>query len=276
MCQVACTFEIVNGERSVLRSVREAFSARGRRDRRRPRRRRSSRKPCPLRRAAWLLRHVLWRRVSTSARYWTGSGAGSKPTASATSHGQAAGARTRSSPGYSRSTPSRVSAQRTSSASSLSAARSPACWLNPGNGRSRPQTAIDAKFSLPFTAATALLHGDVTLDSFARDRLSDRAVLALSQRVQCDIDPRQADNTASVLVETREGAVHREFVSHVPGDPGQPLDSGALERKFRHCATLAARRVSASQTDRLVQLISALEHVTDVSRELSPLFAETG
>ena len=28
MCQVACTFEIVNAERSVLRSVREAFSAR--------------------------------------------------------------------------------------------------------------------------------------------------------------------------------------------------------------------------------------------------------
>jgi 2-methylcitrate dehydratase PrpD len=96
----------------------------------------------------------------------------------------------------------------------------------PRERKVRPQTAIDAKFSLPFTVATALLHGEVTLDSFTAERLSDEAVLAVARLVQCDIDPGQPDNTASVLVETTTGTVHRELISQVPGDPGLPLSRG--------------------------------------------------
>lgn len=275
MCQVACTFEIVNGERSVLRSVREAFSARAAVTAVDLAAAGVAGSPVPFEGPHGFfatycggefdigpLLDGLGRRFETdriSYKPWP-SCRGTHPFVAGllkiyAEHGVRA-----------------ADVQRVQFVGGPIARM----LAEPRERKIRPQTAIDAKFSLPFTAATALLHGDVTLDSFARARLSNRAVLALSQRVQCDIDPRQADNTASVLVETRAGAVHREFVSHVPGDPGQPLDSGTLERKFRHCATLAARPISASQTDRLVQLISALEHVTDVSRELSPLFAEAG
>lgn len=126
---------------------------------------------------------------------------------------------------------------------------------------------------MPFTAATALLHGEVTLESFTAQRLSDPAVLGLARLIQCDIDPGQPNNTASVSVETTAGTVHREFVSQVPGDPGQPLDPGVLERKFRDCAARAAVPLSAGQASGLVKVIGDLEHVTDVSKELSPLLA---
>jgi 2-methylcitrate dehydratase PrpD len=272
MCQVACTFEIVNGERSVLRSVREAFSARAAVTAVDLAAAGVAGGPTPFEGPHGFfatycggdfdigpLLDGLGRRFETN-------GIGYKPWPSCRgTHPFVAGLL-------------KIYAEhgvRAADVRRVQLVGGPIARMlaEPRERKVRPQTAIDAKFSLPFTAATALLHGDVTLDSFASERLSESAVLALAQRVQCDIDPRQADNAASVLVETEAGAMHREFVSQVPGDPGLPLDAGALERKFRHCATWAARPVSASQADRLVQLIGALEHVTDVSRELSPLLA---
>src|SRR3954466_12282613 len=47
----------------------------------------------------------------------------------------------------------------------------------------RPRLSIDAKFSIPFTSAIAMVHGNVALKHFTDDALSDSAVLAMADRV---------------------------------------------------------------------------------------------
>ena len=47
----------------------------------------------------------------------------------------------------------------------------------------RPEVAIDAKYSIPFTAAVALTRGTVTLRDFTDAGLHDPAVLAMADRV---------------------------------------------------------------------------------------------
>ncbi|MEQ9811729.1 MAG: MmgE/PrpD family protein [Azospirillaceae bacterium] len=49
--------------------------------------------------------------------------------------------------------------------------------------KQRPETAIDAKFSIPFTLASAMVNGRIDLDSFQADRLADRHVRTLAERI---------------------------------------------------------------------------------------------
>lgn len=270
MCQVACTFEIVNGERSVLRSVREAFSARAAVDAADLAAAGIAGGPASFEGqhgffAAYSggqldadpLLDGLGRRFETdriSYKAW--------PSCRGTHPFVAGLLKIRGEHGIRAADVRRVR---------LTGGPIARMLAEPRERKVSPQTAIDAKFSLPFTAATALLDGDVTLESFDARRRADPALLDLARLIQCDIDPDQPDNTASVSVETMAGTVHREFVSAVPGDPGQPLDPGVLDRKFRDCAARAAVPLSSGQTSGLVEVIASLEHVTDVSKELSPL-----
>jgi 2-methylcitrate dehydratase PrpD len=272
MCQVACTFEIVDGERSVLRSVREAFSARAAVDAADLAAAGVAGVPasfegrhgffaayCGGRLDVGPLLDGLGRRFETdriSYKAW--------PSCRGTHPFVAGLLKIRAEHGIRAADVRRVR---------LAGGQIAGMLAEPRERKILPQTAIDAKFSLPFTAATALQHGDVTLESFSAQRRSDPAVLGLARLIQCDIDPGQPDNTASVSVETMAGTVHREFVSQVPGDPGQPLEPGVLERKFRDCATRAAVPLSARQASGLIAVIGGLEHVADVSKELSPLLA---
>ena len=53
----------------------------------------------------------------------------------------------------------------------------------PTEQKLRPQSAIDARFSLPFTMAAALVHGAPDLRSFSEGNLADPRVLALARRI---------------------------------------------------------------------------------------------
>jgi 2-methylcitrate dehydratase PrpD len=58
----------------------------------------------------------------------------------------------------------------------------------PLENKMNPVTAIEAKFSLPFTVATAIVHGTVTLDDFSPRALSDPLVLGLARKVSYGVD----------------------------------------------------------------------------------------
>lgn len=117
-----------------------------------------------------------------------------------------------------------------------------------------PLRAIDAKFSLPFTVALALTHGEVALKHFAVDALDDPQVLALARRVRFTADPARslADASSGVLELEARGRVHRLEVNTPLGHPTHPLDEAALERKFRDCAAYAAEPLAAADLDTLV------------------------
>ena len=54
----------------------------------------------------------------------------------------------------------------------------------PADRKARPETAIEAKFSIPFTVAVALVHGEVGLDSFLPGALADQSILEMSALVR--------------------------------------------------------------------------------------------
>lgn len=129
----------------------------------------------------------------------------------------------------------------------------------------RPATAIDAKFSLPFTVATAMHRGTVTLDDFTAAALSDPAVLDLASRVRFEVDPTRGAGSGpdalrgSVALELKGGQQVVLEIDQPSGSPQRPASEAALIAKFRDCCQRAGSPPGAATIDAWVERIMTLE-----------------
>ena len=142
----------------------------------------------------------------------------------------------------------------------------------PRSQKLRPQTAIDAKFSIPFTVATALAHGAVTLQSFRAEALADPEVLALAERVSFQVESAAADPTATagaLEIVMSDGCVLSKRVTHPRGHYSMPLSWQELCAKFQMCAAEARVPLSSTQSARLLQWIQELEQQRDATAALA-------
>jgi 2-methylcitrate dehydratase PrpD len=135
----------------------------------------------------------------------------------------------------------------------------------------RPQRAIAAKHSIPFTAAIMAVRGNVTLRDYTEDALRDPAILAMADRIfyrpAAGGGAARGDgpvtSSPSVEIVTRDGRKLMHKPDGVPGDPRHPATQSQLETKFRDCIAFAAKPLSASATDELIATINDLDQVRD-------------
>lgn len=112
----------------------------------------------------------------------------------------------------------------------------------PADAKRRPTTDYEAKFSAPFIVATCLLKGRFGLPELQPEALRHEAVLALTRKVHCSVDPSTAFPTyfsGGVKVTTRDG---RELVRHVRVNSGageRALGLDGVTEKFMASASLA-------------------------------------
>jgi 2-methylcitrate dehydratase PrpD len=134
----------------------------------------------------------------------------------------------------------------------------------PVANKRRPANSYDAQFSIPYIVAAALRRGRFTLDELEDDALGDRAILALADRVDYEIDPAASfprHYSGEVIVTTRGGRTlgHREQVNRGNGE--RPLSDAAIVEKFHHNA---ARAVSCDRARRIEGLVLSLDTMSDV------------
>jgi 2-methylcitrate dehydratase PrpD len=129
--------------------------------------------------------------------------------------------------------------------------------------KQRPATAIDAKFSLPFTVASALKYGEVTLDSYRPEALHDATVLEQASRLTFAVsaDPAATDNATrgELTLVTKAGAKHKIFIENPLGHSSRPMSQEQLVAKFGACARLAKQPLSESAIVNLVEGVLRLD-----------------
>lgn len=106
----------------------------------------------------------------------------------------------------------------------------------------RPEGEYQAKFSLQYTVAHALVHGSVRLNAFLPERMRDPAVRALMERIECVADPELSkgypgQRAAQVEIETAGGRKFSHFQPYRKGDPELPLTDDELNDKFLELAS---------------------------------------
>jgi len=103
----------------------------------------------------------------------------------------------------------------------------------------RPTTGLEAKFSMPFCAAAAVIFGRPTIDTFNADRIQDERVQALMPRVSMRanqaFDHAAPLSQARVSVHLRDGRTLTATADGARGYPGR-LSEDELAAKFLGCA----------------------------------------
>ena len=105
-----------------------------------------------------------------------------------------------------------------------------------------PRTAAEARFSLKYTVASALVHGSVRLAAFEPARLADPATRELMRRVEVAVDPEldaafPAQRAARVAIEARDGRRGEHLQPTRKGDPDAPLSDAELDHKYLELAS---------------------------------------
>jgi 2-methylcitrate dehydratase PrpD len=134
-----------------------------------------------------------------------------------------------------------------------------------------PRTPEEAKFSLPYCVAVAMLHGRAGLEEFSYDKLADDKVRELMKKVKVYADPDYSNcvlGCAKVKIVTRDGRVYEHKVDVPKGYPENPLTRQELLEKFE---ALASKAVSRERTKKIAEVVGRLEHerVRDVTALLS-------
>lgn len=138
----------------------------------------------------------------------------------------------------------------------------------PAERKQRPQTVIDAKFSVPFTLATALVEQGVTLDSFTDMKMVDPYVLTLAAAVDHEVDeriPTHEANHGVLTLHLRDGRSLTREIRNPLGHPDNPMSSLALAEKFAACAGYARVPLAAGGAERIRDAIANLEQLEEVA-----------
>ena len=126
-----------------------------------------------------------------------------------------------------------------------------------------PVSADEAKFSLPYTVATALLKGRFTLNDLDVRHSLDPRTQELIRKIEIVSDPALENRAANVRgarvqLLLKDGTSKEAAVKLPKGDPEVPVTKGDVESKLR---LSAEGLVSADQQEALIRAVWGLENM---------------
>jgi 2-methylcitrate dehydratase PrpD len=135
----------------------------------------------------------------------------------------------------------------------------------------RPSTELEAKFSMPFCAAAAVVFGHPTMDTFAVDRINDARVQQIIPRVTMRANPSfdaaAPLSQAQVTIRLRDGRTFTERADGARGYPGRVTDA-ELSTKFLACAERSLSRRNAKLAFQAWRAIETAPKVTTLTAML--------
>jgi len=139
------------------------------------------------------------------------------------------------------------------------------------SGYENPTTAAEARFSLKYVVATALVHGSVRLAAFEPARMNDPVTRKLMKKIEVVIDPEldaafPNQRAARVTIETKDGRNAEYLQPARKGDPELPLTDRDLEDKYLELASPVIGEASAKA---LVAKLWKLETIANLSTGLA-------
>jgi 2-methylcitrate dehydratase PrpD len=145
----------------------------------------------------------------------------------------------------------------------------------PLESKRRPETAIDAKYSIPFTVAVAIVKGNVTLRDYTPEGLKEAAVLRMAEKVWHQYVPeiaeKREEESPTIEIKMRNGKICSRQDQVFYGMPEKPVKKEDLVIKFKDCLSFSARRLPAENIDRVIRMIDRLESLNNVGDIMSLL-----
>jgi 2-methylcitrate dehydratase PrpD len=138
----------------------------------------------------------------------------------------------------------------------------------------RPANGLEAKFSMPFCVAAALVLGGVGIETFEKSALSDPRVAALMPRVAMRVDEAlgvgvPALTQSRVRIQLGDGRRLARAAHGARGYPERPPDDREMAGKFLSCGS---RAIPAARAAQALAALGAIDQFGEV-RDLTALLA---
>ena len=129
--------------------------------------------------------------------------------------------------------------------------------------RPRPRGGLEGKFSFQYTAAAALLDGEVGMQSFTDERRFRPDMVALLEKISVVFDKSIPQDTrrmqVTVEVTLEDGTLRSATCRKPPGTWGEPIDRGQHRAKLRDCL---GARLDAARAERVLEMLGRLEQLS--------------
>ena len=139
-----------------------------------------------------------------------------------------------------------------------------------------PGSVPTAQFSIQFTVAAALIRGDFFLKELEPESIKDDEILDLASRIYVESDPSLRTDFVlgrTVMEIDLEGQPSLKQEIELPlGNPSHPMKYDACAEKFRKCTLYSANPLQAACVEELIEKVSQLQDLQDVSVLMSYLY----
>ncbi|UAJ11922.1 MmgE/PrpD family protein [Polymorphobacter megasporae] len=142
----------------------------------------------------------------------------------------------------------------------------------PAERKRAPTTSIDAKFSIFFTVALALVRGEVGLDDFDAASRGNADVLAMAARMSARFDPAAIPTAIGGIVEIvfDDGRAVEAAVPIALGHPTRSIPVSDMVEKFVACAERASVPWTRAAAGLLAHRLLTIDDCDDISGLFQP------
>jgi 2-methylcitrate dehydratase PrpD len=141
----------------------------------------------------------------------------------------------------------------------------------PREAKASPQSGYEARFSLPYSVAAMLCHGEVGLDTYSRRNIADDRLLSMAWRVGYEPDPNTnypKSYPGRVVITTKDGRTLSRHVEFNRGGPRNPMSEEEVLQKFRDNAS---RTLAPGDAERLMDAVWHIEEIDEARALCEPL-----
>ncbi len=140
-----------------------------------------------------------------------------------------------------------------------------------GKGVTADSTFVSAQFSLPYVVAACLIDGEMGPAQLKEERISDSAILELSEKVKINVDPELSmaypgTTPSRVEIRLKSGQTLVKQVDIPKGDPRDPMTVEDVADKLKRFAS----RKDEKTIDKIIGLSLELERVGGI-KELTAI-----
>jgi 2-methylcitrate dehydratase PrpD len=137
---------------------------------------------------------------------------------------------------------------------------------NPPERKLRPETHVDAQFSMPYAIAVAICKNRTGIEEFKTEVLNDPDVVAMIDRVRWEVDPEAEAMypqayPATVIATLNDGRTFEAHVDYPKGDPENPATLEEIKEKFH---SLADEYLNKKKCNEVIGRVESLEEIDNI------------
>ena len=127
-----------------------------------------------------------------------------------------------------------------------------------------PKSGNEARFSMPYCISRALLGGQLTLEDFEDERVTEPTVRAFLSKVSLALTEQGAaigPLREEVVIKLKNGTEHVCKITEPKGDPKNPMTRDELFNKFRDCTK---QRLKTEKIEKIIESIMKIDKLENI------------